>query len=105
MDMTTTTPIAQDMLWERLRSEAGICGDPIMAALLELNLRVHRGFAPALGSLLARKLADSSVPVRALMELATEAYLADPDIIAAAASDLVAIKERDPACTDLITPF
>ena len=103
--VTTTTPIALDLLWQRLRSEAGICHDPIMAALLELNLRAHRGFAPALAALLARKLADCSVPPRPLMELATEAHLADPDLVDAAASDLVAIKERDPACPDLITPF
>jgi serine O-acetyltransferase len=105
MDMTTTTPIALDLLWERLRKEASGCSDPIMAALLELNLRIHRGFGPALAALLGRKLADASVPARPLMELATEAHLADPDIVDAAASDLVAIKERDPACPDLITPF
>jgi serine O-acetyltransferase len=103
--LTTTAPIELDLLWQRLRSEAGVCLDPIMAGLLELNLRVHRGFSPALAALLGRKLADSSVPARALMELVTEAHLADPDIVDAAASDLVAIKERDPACPDLITPF
>ena len=105
MDIATTTPIALDQLWQRLRGEAGDCPDPIMAAVLELNLRVHRGFAPALAALIGRKLADSAVPARALMELVAEAHRADPDLVAAAASDLVAIKERDPACPDLITPF
>ena len=103
--MTTTTPIALDQLWQQLRSEAGICKDPIMAALLEVNLRAHVGFAPALAALLGRKLADSVVPAQALADLATEAHLADPDLVDAAASDLVAIMERDPACPDLITPF
>ena len=105
MDVTTTSPIELDMLWQRLFEEAGGCGDPIMAALLELNVRIHRGFDRALAALLARKLADCSVPARALLELATSAFLAEPDLVDAAASDLVAIKERDPACPDLITPF
>ena len=105
MDIATTAPIVLDQLWQRLRSEAGDCPDPIMAAVLELNLRIHRGFAPALAALLGRKLADSAVPARALTELVAEAYRADAEIIAAAAADLVAIKERDPACPDLITPF
>ena len=37
--------------------------------------------------------------------MAAQAYAADPDIVAASASDLVAIRERDPACPDLVTPF
>ncbi len=105
MDIASTTPIVLDQLWQRLRSEAGDCHDPIMAAVLELNLRVHRGFAPALAALLGRKLADSALPARALTELVAEAYLAEAELVAAAAADLVAIKERDPACPDLITPF
>ena len=105
MDVTTTSPIDIEMLWERLRCEAGDCGDPVMGAVLELNLRVHRSFGSALAALLARKLADCSVPNRALRELITSAHLADPDIADAGASDLVAIQERDPACPDLTTPF
>ncbi len=105
MDKTTTAPIDLEILWQRLRMEAADCADPIMAALLELNLRIHRGFGPALAALLARKLGDGSVPARPLLELTSAAHQADPDLVAAAASDLVAIKERDPACPDLITPF
>ena len=111
MDMTVTTaPVAVDQpivadLWERLRKEAGACHDPIMAGLIELNLRVHPSFSSALAALLARKLADSAVPSRPLMELFTTAHAADPLIVEAAAADLVAIKERDPACPDLTTPF
>jgi serine O-acetyltransferase len=45
------------------------------------------------------------VPADALVELARAAQIADPDIVDAAASDLVAIRERDPACPDLVTPF
>ena len=103
--ITTTNPVVLDMLWQDLCHEASNCSDPIMACLLELNLRAYRGFAPALAALIARKLGDSAVPCRPLLELATAAYVADPDLVDAAASDLVAIKERDPACPDLITPF
>jgi len=105
IELTTSLPIRLDVLWSRMRDEAAGSHDPVMASLYELNLRVHPGFSSALGALIGRKLADCSIPSRVLAEVAHEAHHGDPDIVAAGAADLVAIKERDPACPDLITPF
>lgn len=102
---TTLSPIDLGALWRQLLAEAGCCGDPIMSRLLQTSIRRHGDFRTALAWLIARKLADATVPAEALADLVVEAHTADPEIVAAAASDLVAIKERDPASPDLVTPF
>ncbi|MGI4748470.1 MAG: serine O-acetyltransferase [Janthinobacterium lividum] len=102
---TTLSPIDLGALWRQLLAEAGCCGDPIMGRLLQTSIRRHPDFRTALAWLIARKLADATVPAEALADLVVESHTADPEIVAAAASDLVAIKERDPASPDLVTPF
>ena len=92
-------------LWRQMVGDAACCGDPIMGRLLCGSIHAHADFTAALAALVGRKLADLAVPADALAELAATAYAADPDLVAAGASDLVAIKERDPACPDLVTPF
>jgi serine O-acetyltransferase len=42
---------------------------------------------------------------RLLSGLIGEVLMADRDIVAAAVTDLTAIRDRDPACPDLLTPF
>ncbi len=92
-------------LWRQLVAEAACCGDPIMGRLLRSSIHAHADFTAALAGLIGRKLADATVPADALAEMAAAVHAAEPEIVAAAASDLVAIKERDPACPDLVTPF
>ncbi|MBS0959275.1 MULTISPECIES: serine O-acetyltransferase [Acetobacter] len=81
------------------------CYDPLVKGLLATGVRNHADFASALAALMGRKLGDHSVAVSALSELVAEAYRADPSIVYASAADLVAIRERDPACPDFVTPF
>ncbi len=59
----------------------------------------------ALASLLARKLAEQSMPPDRLGEIARAAMADDPEITAAAITDLVAIRTRDPAAERYLTPF
>jgi serine O-acetyltransferase len=92
-------------LWRQMVAEAACCGDPIMNRLMCGTIRTHDDFHGALAGLIGRKLADLTVPAEALAKMAAEVHAADPDIVAAGASDLVAIRERDPACPDLVTPF
>ncbi|MCQ8279138.1 serine O-acetyltransferase [Acetobacteraceae bacterium KSS8] len=98
-------PIDQALLWRQMIDEAACCGDPIMGRLMRTSIHAHDGFANALAGLIGRKLADQTVPAEALCELAASAHADEPDIVAAAAADLVAIRERDPACPDFVTPF
>ena len=62
-------------------------------------------FASRLGLLLARKLADYSMPAEQLGEITRAAMAGDPGIIAAAIADLVAIRTRDPAAENYLSPF
>jgi len=53
---------------------------------------------PPIGQVrLAHKLAEYSMPVERLAEIARAAMAGDPGIITAAIADLVAIRTRDPA--------
>ena len=94
-------------LWARLRREAGsaIANDPLLAQSLQGALLRHGGFAPALGHRIAHKLGDGDVEAGVLAGVICEAFMREPEIVAAAAADLRAVEDRDPACPDLLTPF
>ncbi|OUJ10060.1 serine acetyltransferase [Acetobacter sp. DsW_059] len=94
-----------NVLWQNMTMQACECYDPLVKGLLATGVRNHADFASALAALMGRKLGDHSVAVSALSELVAEAYRADPSIVYASAADLVAIRERDPACPDFVTPF
>lgn len=93
------------VLWQQMTQQACTCSDQLVKGLLTTGVRAHADFASALAALLGRKLGDRSVAVDALTELVQEGFDADPDIVCAAAADLLAIRERDAACPDFVTPF
>lgn len=105
LGQSTAAPIDQALLWRQMIDQAACCGDPIIGRLMQTAIHSHPGFRFALAALIGRKLADLTLPAEALAELAATAHQADPDIAAASAADLVAIRERDPACPDFVTPF
>lgn len=55
--------------------------------------------------MLAAKLADANLSSAVLERLALQAFAEDPGIVEAAARDLLANCERDPACSSELTPF
>lgn len=93
------------VLWRQMTQQACSCHDPLVRGLLATGVRSHSSFASALAALIGRKLGDRSVAADALSELVKESFDAEPDIVCAAAADLLAIRERDPACPDFVTPF
>ena len=94
-------------LWEELRLEAArvAAREEILRGFLDVAVLRPTDFALGLGSLLARKLGELSMPVERLRDLALAAMVDEPAIIAAAAADLVAIRTRDPAAESYLTPF
>jgi serine O-acetyltransferase len=84
-------------LWETLRLDAERVARRCSAGFLDLVVLHHDGFAAGLGQLLARKLAEYSMPAERLGEIARSAMAGDPGIITATIADLVAIRTRDPA--------
>jgi serine O-acetyltransferase len=100
-------PADEGELWKILRidAERAAAGEEMLRDFLDLTVLRHDGFASGLGLLLARKLAEDSMPAQRLGEIARAAMAGDPGIIAAAIADLVAIRTRDPAAENYLKPF
>jgi serine O-acetyltransferase len=93
--------------WIMVREDAvaAIEHDRVMGDGIRDTVLQHDNFADALAHRLARKLADYAISIETLECMLCEALSADPDIEAAALADLIAVRDRDPACPDLMTPF
>ena len=100
-------PADEGKLWETLRLDAErvAAGEEMLRGFLDLVVLRHDGFASGLGVLLARKLAECSMPAERLGEIARAAMAGDPAIITAAVADLVAIRTRDPAAENYLRPL
>lgn len=96
-----------DALWQTLRREAveaaerdALAAQPMAQAVLR-----HHNFGDALAHRLAGKLGDEGLRAPALAALMAETYAMVPSVLRASARDLLAVRERDPASPDLLTPF
>jgi len=100
------TEIARDV-WHSVREEAvaAIEHDRVMGDGIRDTVLQHDNFGDALAHRLARKLADYAISIEMLEGMLCEALSADPGIEEAALTDLTAVRDRDPACPDLLTPF
>lgn len=99
------TPV--DPLWRRLCDEAeeAVRAEPLLGSLIHSGLLHHPSMERALAYRFSMKLASAEMSEQILREIADEAYLADPDLGAAARTDLMAVYERDPACHRFIQPI
>lgn len=93
--------------WTIVREEAvsAVEHDRVMCEIIRDTVLLHETFSDALAHRLARKLADYALSIDSLEGIFCEAFGADPDIETAALTDLLAVRDRDPACPDLLTPF
>ena len=98
----------EDPLWHGLRQAAttAAAAEPLLNDFLHAAILNQLSFPDALAHHLAHRLADeATLPAAALRDLFAAAHAADPSITAAVRADLAAYLERDPACTELLTPF
>lgn len=97
----------QKDVWASLRTAAenAAQAEPQLASQLNSVILSHDGLAGALSFQIARKLGDSELGSMTIREVALTAMSADPSIISAAALDLLAVEERDPAIRSLLQPF
>jgi serine O-acetyltransferase len=105
--LSVVWPPSSEALWASIRQEGVEAAehDAAMAPLVKRALLRHGSLADGLAHRLAEKLASDELTADALAAVIGEALAADPAIIRAAATDLMAVRDRDPACPDLITPF
>jgi serine O-acetyltransferase len=93
--------------WALMREEAAAkcIEEPILGSYFHATVLNHRTFAAALSFRLASKLENPMLPTMLIRDVISEALDDDPEILRAAALDVIASFTRDPACPDLSTPF
>ena len=94
-------------LWRQISGEAQalIRAEPMLASFFHASLLEHRSLASALAFLLAHKLGDRDMPAMSVREVSADIYGAHPELVDAAAADICAHYDRDPACADYATPL
>ncbi|MBM3645768.1 MAG: serine O-acetyltransferase [Alphaproteobacteria bacterium] len=102
-----TRPATVDPVWSRIRDAAHerARGEPVLAGLLHATILSQPRFEAALSYHLARLAGTTEVPAALIRQIFEEAFAADPAIGLAARADIVAVTERDPACTSPLDPL
>ncbi|ACI50650.1 serine O-acetyltransferase [Gluconacetobacter diazotrophicus PA1 5] len=98
-------PSSTAALWQAMRAEVRGCRDVVLKDLLRPSILDQPDFATALAFLLSRKLDSDLLRKATLFGLVRDFQRARPQSVDAAAADLHAICDRDPAATDSVTPF
>lgn len=100
-------PEARALLWRRIRDDAdsAVRDEPLMGAMIHAGLLHHKAFPSALAYRFALKLASGEMSEQILREIADDAHVRAPELADAAAADLVAVFERDPATHRLMQPM
>lgn len=94
-------------LWAAIRREALqlVEQEPILGSFYHATILNHEHFGSALSFHLANKLDSLVLPAMLIREVVDEAASADPSILKAAEIDIIATRNRDPACNNFSTPF
>ncbi|MDO4627084.1 MAG: serine O-acetyltransferase [Pasteurellaceae bacterium] len=95
------------LVWNNILNESKqlVENEPILASFFHSTILKHKNLGNALSYILANKLANSIMPAISLREIIEEAYGANPDLIASAACDITAVRQRDPAVELWSTPL
>jgi len=94
-------------IWDRLRSDAARAAErePALAGYLRAAVLDQQSFPEALSFHLTRKLASPDIEAGTLRDIWRDAYRESPAITDAAARDLQAVLDRDPATRSTLQPF
>lgn len=97
----------QDPVWTRIRNEAKQQADKehILASFIHATILNHTSLEGALSFHLANKLDSPNASSLLLREVILEAFTSDTCIPRALRADLLAVEDRDSACTELSVPF
>lgn len=93
-----------DAMWSAMQLEARNAAEeePLLASFLFATVLNHESLSVALAFHLANKLKSGTMPSTLLMRLFLDVLNTDPDLVQCMRQDLLAVMERDPACTRLI---
>ena len=96
-----------DPVWARICEEGrqAIVDEPLIGGVLHNSLLHHPTMERALAYRFSLKLSSQELSEQILREIAEEAYASEPWLGEAARADLVAVHDRDPACTRFMQPI
>ncbi|MEM7017234.1 MAG: serine O-acetyltransferase [Pseudomonadota bacterium] len=99
--------VIDDPLWSTTREEAWQQSktEPLLASFLHTAVLNHTTLEQSLSFNLATKLAGAVLPDMSIRALIDEVLAKSPSIGEAVRADLQAVRERDPACKDYLTPL
>lgn len=105
MNQPIALPAAE--LWQKMMAEGKelVGSESVLASFVHIGILNHRSLASALGFLLAGKLGCKDVGPMLIREVAEDLYQREPELVEAAAADICAHYDRDPACTRYSTPL
>ncbi len=94
-------------VWSSLKKEAAAYAtkEVALSSLLHATILDQDDLGSALVNHLSEKLATPDFSTLKLRKILTEAVQSDASIVEYAAKDLLAVKERDPACTSYLQAF
>jgi len=96
-----------DLVWDLMRKEAYIeaSREPLLVSFLYSTILNHPTLESALSFHLANRLSSQSILSTQMMSLIREALDADPDFRRNLRADILAVRDRDPACNFLPDVF
>lgn len=94
-------------IWQAILDDAKSLSDvePVLGSFYHASILNHSSLAAGLSFHIASKLDCDTVSAMLIREVFAEAFAADPGIVEAAAADIAAHFERDPACDHYHMPF
>jgi serine O-acetyltransferase len=97
---------ALDPIWSELRKEAEavVQREPALAGFVYAYVLNHARLEDAVAHRIADRLDSPSVDAGVISRAFADMYAAEPDTSIALRADLVAVHDRDPACTRFIEP-
>lgn len=101
----TSQPV--DLVWDLMRHEAQIeaAREPLLVSFLYSTIINHPTLESALSFHLANRLSSPAMLSTQIMSLIREALDADPDFRRNLRADMLAVRDRDPACNCLPDVF
>ena len=99
--------MSESFVWNSLLEEARSVAsrERILSKVLTEYVLERDSLADALSWRLSSRLAKGSVPETDLRELFNECQLGSDELLECVERDLEAVRERDPACDDFLSPF
>ncbi|KAL1221468.1 Serine acetyltransferase 1 [Cardamine amara subsp. amara] len=106
INQITHTQIEDDV-WIKMLEEAksDVEQEPILSNYYYASITSHRSLDSALAHILSVKLSNLNLQSNTLFELFISVLQESPEIIESVKQDLIAVKERDPACISYVHCF